>query len=456
VAKTRSDCCGNGVCEGGEDEGACPADCAQPINVAGNITNETAARPPPSSSYFGVVGADADYAAAVELGVGWNRPAVGLFDWNIVERVNGSYDFSLTDGYVARSQANNLSIQAIIWPFNDRDQLACHGNECKFQGIGSLSLFRCAPCDLQSYGRFVRALVERYDGDGVDDMPGLLQPIKYWEVMDRPSIGTGNAPYFKGTSFEYANLVRATYSAVKSACPECEVLYGGIPDLDARTVNFFEYTLQFGAGNFFSIVSLHANNAGEGVSLLSFKNILARDGLNKGIWLTEVAYPTGNYTGGKYGTMESMSEEEQAAVLVRSYAFALANGAQKIFYSRLKEGAGLSDEENSYALVRNDGSRRPAFHALRFLASQIDRFSSLEAPDYGPEVHAYKFIVPGKRMPVYLFWSTEPKRVNFTSDSAALRVTNIFGNESYEIPTQFKVAKLTLTRTPIYVEEAGG
>ncbi|MEM3030106.1 MAG: hypothetical protein QXH27_00060 [Candidatus Micrarchaeia archaeon] len=456
--KTRSGCCGNGACEAGEDASACPADCAAPANATQNVTNITVSPPPPSSSsYFGVVGADNDYSAAAELGVGWNRPVTGPFDWNIVEANNGSYDFNLTDAYVARSQANNLSIQAIIWPFNNWDQLSCHGNECRFQGIGSLSLFRCAPCNIQRYEKFARALVERYDGDGVEDMPGLRQPIKHWEVMDRPSLGSGNTPYFKGTSFEYASLLRATYSAVKAACPDCEVLYGGLPDLDVPTINFFEYTLQYGAKDFFYIASLHANNAGEGVNLLAFKNVLARNNLDKTVWLTEVAYPTGNFTHDRYGAgVESLSEEEQAAVLVRSYVFALANGAQKIFYARLKEGPALSEEENSYALVRYDGRKRPAFYALKFLISQIDRFTSIEMPDYGPGVRAYKFVVPGKPAPVYVFWSSEPKRVNFTSDSAALRVSSVFGNESYEIPTQFRVAKLTLTRTPIYVEETGG
>ncbi|MEM4389136.1 MAG: hypothetical protein QXG98_00555 [Candidatus Micrarchaeia archaeon] len=454
--RMREDCCGNGACEASEDASTCPVDCML-ANVTQNVTNITVSPPPsPSSSYFGVLNADTDYSAAVELGVGWNRPMTGPFDWNMIERVEGGYDFNLTDEYVARSQANNLTIQAIIWPYNNRDQLSCHGNECKFQGIGSLSLFRCAPCDYRKYERFVRALVERYDGDGVEDMPGLREAIRYWEVVDRPSLGDGNAPYFRGTSFEYANLLRVTYGAVKASCPECEVMYGGLSDLDVSTVNFFERTLQFGAKDHFYIASLHANNAGEGVNLLSFKNVLARNNLKKEVWLTEVAYPTGNFTYERYGPgVKSLSEEEQAAVLVRSYVFALANGAKKIFYSRLKEGPTLSEEENSYALVKYDGGKRPAFYALKFLIHQIDRFTSVEMLDYGPEVRAYKFVVPSKPAPVYVFWSNEPKRVNFTSDSSAIRVSNIFGNESYEVPTQFRTAKLTLTRTPIYVEEIG-
>ncbi|MBI5367041.1 MAG: hypothetical protein HZA54_08385 [Planctomycetes bacterium] len=33
---------------------------------------------------------------------------------------------------------------------------------------------------------FVRAAVERYGGDGVDDMPGLRVPIRPWQVENEP------------------------------------------------------------------------------------------------------------------------------------------------------------------------------------------------------------------------------------------------------------------------------
>ena len=42
----------------------------------------------------------------------------------------------------------------------------------------------------EAYLRFVRSTVERYDGDGVDDMPGLLFPVRFWEIDNQPDIKT--------------------------------------------------------------------------------------------------------------------------------------------------------------------------------------------------------------------------------------------------------------------------
>ena len=42
------------------------------------------------------------------------------------------------------------------------------------------------PCSMDDYKTFLLKLVDRYDGDGSNDMPGLTKPIKYWDVMNEP------------------------------------------------------------------------------------------------------------------------------------------------------------------------------------------------------------------------------------------------------------------------------
>jgi hypothetical protein len=80
---------------------------------------------------------------------------------------------------------------------------------------------------MKAYEEFVKRVVERYDGDGKDDMPGLLYPIKYWEVSNEPSMQE-ELVFFSGSPEDYYDLLRVTYQAVKDADPEALVLHGGI------------------------------------------------------------------------------------------------------------------------------------------------------------------------------------------------------------------------------------
>ena len=73
------------------------------------------------------------------------------------------------------------------------------------------------PNDMKAYKEFVRRIVERYDRDGIDDMPGLKYPIKYWTILNDPG------DQFMGTGKEYAEVLRASYEAIKEADPKAKV-----------------------------------------------------------------------------------------------------------------------------------------------------------------------------------------------------------------------------------------
>jgi hypothetical protein len=71
---------------------------------------------------------------------------------------------------------------------------------------------------LDDYAAYVASVVERYDHDGKDDMPGLLYPIHDYGI-EREFTG-----YWPGTAEEYVRLVRIAYPAIKAADPEANVL----------------------------------------------------------------------------------------------------------------------------------------------------------------------------------------------------------------------------------------
>ena len=46
-------------------------------------------------------------------------------------------------------------------------------------------------------------VVERYDGDGLDDMPGFEYPIRHWEIGNEPDVQSPSHTLFQGNSEAY-------------------------------------------------------------------------------------------------------------------------------------------------------------------------------------------------------------------------------------------------------------
>lgn len=96
----------------------------------------------------------------------------------------------------------------------------------------------CGPVDLaplQRWQDFVRAAVERYDGDGVDDAPGS-PVVTAWEIGNEQDFdlqqagGEGDYGSCFGGAFadDYARHLRAAWLGAKAADPEAQVWFGGV------------------------------------------------------------------------------------------------------------------------------------------------------------------------------------------------------------------------------------
>lgn len=131
-----------------------------------------------------------------ELGAGWVRPHPGPFIWGeMQESANDGYDFSKTDSMVKNAQKYELNILATIWPYAVWDQMNRPNSQyCKVSGNEfkkEFGEYRCNPYDWKEYLGWVAMVVERYDGNGAGDMPGLITPITHWEVFNEPDLQGG-------------------------------------------------------------------------------------------------------------------------------------------------------------------------------------------------------------------------------------------------------------------------
>lgn len=73
----------------------------------------------------------------------------------------------------------------------------------------------------RQWQRFVEDLVERYDGDRKDDMPGLRRPVRFVQVLDRADLPSR----WLGSPEEYLRLLHHAGVGAKTAFERCQVVH---------------------------------------------------------------------------------------------------------------------------------------------------------------------------------------------------------------------------------------
>jgi hypothetical protein len=164
---------------------------------------------------YSVFGLGKTYAATGAL---WTKPAGAGFHWGGIEPkppVDGkyTYDWVGPDRLIGEYQAAGFRHFHIYTqvrnPWAGTQELV--GNASRAP----------KPEFLPGYADYLRALVERYDGDGKDDMPGLRFPIRYWEIEEE--WGT----FWKDSAAEYVDLLRLARKTVREADPNAKVILQG-------------------------------------------------------------------------------------------------------------------------------------------------------------------------------------------------------------------------------------
>lgn len=192
------------------------------------------------------------------------------------------------------------------------------------------------PDDLDAYEACVRRVVERYDGDGVGDMPGLPTPVHLWEVDNEPDLKNTNVargatrdydPRQFARPEEYAAVLVASARAIRDANPAARVLGLGLYRPHAANGRGYMHAVlaEPGAASAIDIVSLHTYADDDG-ALLARGIAAARLALpGKPVWVTET---NADDRGG---------EEEQARRLVAIVARSALAGASAVFWHTLAD-----------------------------------------------------------------------------------------------------------------------
>ena len=217
----------------------------------------------------------------------WVRPHPGPFVWNNIEKEKGIFSWDKADEYVTYAQNHNQTTIATIWPYANWEQKSCKRKKGRSPFGKRFAKYLSKPCSIENYKIFLSALVDRYDGDGTNDMPGLTKPIVYWEVMNEPEFKM----FFKGTEDEFVEIFNFSSKLIKSKQKDAVIIMAGAAGMFPESKKFWKSALPK-IKDHFDIANMHHITPPDGKCdkdfwVGEFSQLLKSLNIDKPIWVTE-------------------------------------------------------------------------------------------------------------------------------------------------------------------------
>ena len=393
------------------------------------------------------------------IGAHWTRSLQHL-NWDMIQPViGGAYRWTNevnTDGVITRI-------------YQSPNQINWVGT---FDG-GTFNALQRNPLSYQtSYSKFVKDVVERYDGDGGNDASAKVK-VKYWQPGNEMFYWTNTGRSVN----DYITYYRLTRSAALSADSGAKFIL--IATTHSEATESFLVTLidQLGPAKEFDVIDIHHWDVAQQYKipiLPILKQKLHSMGLDSvQIWSLENGTYAGNPTG-----LPVQSEDDQARALVKCYTWNRANGLDKLFWNNLVDfdafGGATGSLFNSIGLISdglNSGDSssrfntpRTAYWNDRALAAKTDYdYASYYGTVTGLHdelgIYAYAYTRRSDNHRLFVMWREfGTSIVNFNVPDAKYHVTKMlpdrFGNFTSQIDVTTVSGKLTLTLgiDPLLVE----
>jgi hypothetical protein len=398
-----------------------------------------------------------DYGFARELNVSWvsMQPVVV---WASIESSPGQYDWSGLDREVAALQLLGLDCSVVLIPMNAfGEKRAEIASQLQNEDVDSFlrtpesAAMILYPNNgtLPVWTDFVRAIVDRYDGDGVNDMLGLKYPVRNWHFSEE-------YPEFYIPAEVYVDLLKTTYPVIKETDPQAKVILHGIAsnllqyiafvkgfidDPDAGVINgtaftriqiaarYFgalrdvEYFLEEGKG-YYDAVDVHLYEPKETFlkgKIGWMKSALQELDVNVPIWCIEGGGPfklkegQQSQFGDQYWGV--YTDKENAEFVVKMHVMAAATGIERFHWGLCATGEDdyWSGPWNNMALATSERMKKPAFYTFKIMLEKLRDFKKATDLSTG-DVNLYEFEVGSKK--VYVAWANENNTVDLSQQSS--------------------------------------
>lgn len=406
----------------------------------------------------------------LQSGASWLRVPISWEQTEPVRTDPPTYDWNAVDSFLSASVVDGQSPRLIVTVGNNPDWASPYLN-------GPLD-----PAALDAFAGFVQALVERYDGDGIDDADGSPL-IRDWEFYNEPDalIGAGGEPHWGGAGAQYAQMLSHVYPAVKSAHLSARVLMGGLAydwfeDQGGHfDRHFLDDVLDAGGGIYFDVMNFHVYPvfwynwaADESPGLLEktahIRTLLAAYGFeDKPVLITEAGWHSSDHD-----PPLASDPERQARFVVELFTQSLAARLDTMIWWMLYDPSPPYPYMNGLVTNSEDPNPlqpKPSFQAYQVavdLLSTVHFQRRLPLSETGTEaMEAYEFRDNMNSRTIYVAWLDpvdNPAIVPLRLPATLVTVHDIYGEVHYvwdELDGQLDgYVTVDVGGQPVYVEVA--
>lgn len=375
-----------------------------------------------------------------EMGMHWDRVMLpGVFSWNVMEPAKGKYDWTIPDMLIKIAHEYDVNIIPVVWPYTAWDQKGWEGTDRKLVELGGAMPTTAVddsypipprydlPHDVEAYSKWLMAMVERYDGDGVDDMPGLRYPIKTYQFLNEPY----HNHYWPSCDPKiFAKFTKMTHNIVEKANPDCLIALTGV-NLN-RGENFLRAVFELCKKDerlYFDFIDVHGDNQAHEIEVSTWikqverlKELLKEYGLNQEIPLWNTKFSTYVGGGARPGSPETnipprnkyQSAKDQAMFLVKASCKNFVLGAKKVVWGMLgtvqPPNVKLSTPEvgkpvgrreprrnrppgprKDICFIDSEGKPRMVYYTMKLVSEKLDSFKAIKKLNLGHSVNAYRY-----------------------------------------------------------------
>ncbi len=388
------------------------------ILVIGSLAFQSMEKPDPR---FGVAEAFWAPEDAAELGAGWERilfywkeiQPEGPEDWNTLHVREEWLDEAASSGREVVGLLKNTA----IWASED-------GTEA---GLPS-GLYLPVDDPANYWANFTRKIAQYY----------APRNVHSWIIWNEPEITPGTYGFeFAGSVEDYYQLLKVAYQVIKAEDPQATIHLAGVTWWHDQS--FLRRLFTVAAADpeapendwFFDVISLHIYFRPETVLsiITDVQKLLLEYDLDKSIWLNETnAPPNLDPLWPVDRPAFDVDLEQQAWFIIQATALAMSTGTERVAVYKLVDVA-LPEGAESFGLIRQNGSRRPAFDAYASTIDYLTNFSQASLKEH-PHYYVATFVSPERVTRILWTRTTQEVTLQVPALSVKAKVVNHRGDST--------------------------